>query len=243
MGNLQQPRETTFHLTELGLVGEDIYQVRLEWPRGESIPFQPGQYLALHLPERDPAWFSIACAPGAQQLTLHVQAPPEWESAREVIDYLKKHGSVRVSLPYGEACLRDVPDEPLLLVVAGTGFAQAKSIVDYLRHCGTRQPVYLYWGVREPDELYLRALAEQWSEEWEQFHFQPVVCADSDDGTDCHHDRLVEAILQDSHDLERIQVLASGSPAMVYSVLDGLVEQGLSADQFKSDVLQYAPRD
>ena len=243
MGNLQQPRETTFHLTELGLIGDDIYQVRLEWPHGESIPFLPGQYLALHLPERDPAWFSIACAPGAQQLTLHIQAPPEWESAREVVDYLRKHGSVRVSLPYGEACFGGAPDEPLLLVVAGTGFAQAKSIVDYLRHCGTTQPVYLYWGVRQSDELYLRALAEQWSEEWEHFHFQPVICADSDSDAGCHHDRLVDAILQDGHDLARVQVLASGSPAMVYSVLDGLAVQGLDTSRFKSDVLQYAPRD
>lgn len=243
MGTMQQPREATFHLVELGLIGEDVYQVRLEWPRGESIPFLPGQYLALHLPDRDPSWFSIACAPGAQQLTLHIQAPPQWESASEVIDYLRKHGSVRVSLPYGDACLREVPDEPLLLVVAGTGFAQAKSVVDYLRHCGSVQPVYLYWGVRAPDELYLRNLAEQWHTEWEHFHFQPVICSDSEDGTGSHHDQLVDAILGDGHDLTRVQVLASGSPAMVYSVLDGLVERGLDDSRFKSDVLQYAPRD
>lgn len=239
--NAQQPQTHLFHLNEIGLVGEHIYQVRFEWPQGRPVPFSAGQYLAIHLPDREPAWFSIASAPGAEQLTLHIQAPPEWENAHEVMEHLRHEGSARVSMPYGEACLTEPPAAPLLLVVAGTGFAQAKSIVDYLRSSRVDQPVTLYWGAREADDMYLRNTAECWQEEWPQFRFRPVVC-EADAASDCHHERLAEAIVADGHDLGRVRVMASGSPAMVYSVLDGLTPAGLNADHFHSDVLQYAPR-
>ncbi|TDT44318.1 CDP-4-dehydro-6-deoxyglucose reductase [Halospina denitrificans] len=238
----QQPAYFTCHLNELGLIGEDIYQVRLEWPHERPVHFLAGQYLAVHLPHRDPSWFSIASAPGAEQLTLHIQAPQEWETAREIIDYLRKHGSIRVSMPYGEACLRTPPEQPLLLVVAGTGFAQAKSLVDFLRSSRMAQPVYLYWGARNERDMYLRELAERWEAEWSQFRFRPVTC-EADNLSDCHHERLVEAILADGHGLDEVTVMACGSPAMVYSTLDGLAERGLDTSAFFSDVLQYAPRD
>jgi len=239
--NHDQPATFTCHLNELGLIGDDIYQLRLEWPHNRPVPFLAGQYLALHLPDRDPSWFSIACAPGADLLTLHVQAPPEWETAYEIIEYLRQHGSVRVSLPYGEACLRRPPDQPLLLVAAGTGFAQAKSLVDFLRNTRMNQPVYLYWGARYASEMYLRDLPERWESEWSVFRFRPVIC-ESDASTDCHHERLVEAITADGHALDDVMVMACGSPPMVYSTLDGLLEQGLDSRNFFSDVLQYAPR-
>lgn len=237
----QSPTYFTCHLNELGLIGQDIYQVRLEWPHGRPVPFLAGQYLAVHLPNRDPSWFSIASAPGAEQLTLHIQAPQEWETAREIIDYLRKHGSIRVSMPYGEACLRTPPAKPLLLVVAGTGFAQAKSLVDFLRSSRMAQPVYLYWGARNEGDMYLRDLPERWASEWSQFHFRPVTCG-AGSLSDCHHEQLVEAILADGHDLDNVEVMACGSPSMVYSILDGLAGKGLDPDDFSSDVLQYAPR-
>jgi CDP-4-dehydro-6-deoxyglucose reductase len=237
----QQPAHFICHLNELGLIGEDVYQVRLEWPYKRPVPFLAGQYLAVHLPNRDPSWFSIASAPGAEQLTLHIQAPQAWETAREIIDYLKKNGSVRLSMPYGEACLRTPPDTPLLLVVAGTGFAQAKSLVDFLMSSRMAQPVYLYWGARNERDMYLRELPERWEAEWSQFRFRPVIC-EADSLSDCHHERLVEAILADGHSLDEVTVMACGSPAMVYSTLDGLAKQGLDTDAFFSDVLQYAPR-
>ncbi|XOZ32291.1 CDP-6-deoxy-delta-3,4-glucoseen reductase [Halomonadaceae bacterium KBTZ08] len=240
--NTQQPKSDLFHLTEIGQLGDDIYQVRFEWPQGRPVRFHAGQYLAIHLPGRDPAWFSIASAPGADQLTLHIQAPPEWESACEVMAYLRHEGCARISMPYGHACLSEPPQAPLLLVVAGTGFAQAKSIVDYLRTSRMEQPVTLYWGARDSAEMYLRNTAERWAQDWPGFHFQPVVC-EADAASDCHHERLAEAVLADGHDLARVMVLASGSPAMVYNVLDGLTPAGFDAARFYSDVLEYAPRD
>ncbi|MFW5824730.1 MAG: NAD(P)H-flavin reductase, partial [Marinobacter sp.] len=57
-----------------------------------------------------------------------------------------------------------------------------------------------------------------------------------------HHDQLVEAVLASGFDWTNVQVMASGSPTMVYTLMDALVEAGLPESEFHSDALEYAPR-
>jgi len=238
----QQPAHFICHLNELGLIGEDVYQVRLEWPYKRPVPFLAGQYLAVHLPNRDPSWFSIASAPGAEQLTLHIQAPQAWETAREIIDYLKKNGSVRLSMPYGEACLRTPPDTPAVACRCRHWIRpgqESGGLPDEQPDGAARVSVL---GARNERDMYLRELPERWEAEWSQFRFRPVIC-EADSLSDCHHERLVEAILADGHSLDEVTVMACGSPAMVYSTLDGLAKQGLDTDAFlRCASIQYAPR-
>lgn len=236
------PGQLTCRVDEVILLGEDVYQVRLTPLQGALPGFAAGQYLSVELPGCDPAWFSIASAPGEPQLTLHIQVSNEGDTASDIIRYLRREGQVVVTMPFGEACFSAAPAQPLLLVVAGTGFAQAKSVVEFLLTQTGTAPVFLYWGVRHHEDMYLRSLAEQWQQALPDFHFRPVVGDDDDHGWTGHHDQLVRALRADGHRLGQVQVLASGSPPMVYSVMDNLVEAGLSEGNFFSDVLQYAPR-
>ncbi|MEC7378066.1 MAG: 2Fe-2S iron-sulfur cluster-binding protein [Pseudomonadota bacterium] len=223
-------------------ISHDVYRVELQLPRRRELSFHAGQYLSVNLPDADPCYFSIASSPSAQNIELHIQATPEWVSAQKVIDALTSGGEVTVELPHGKACLASVPNKPMLLVAAGTGFAQMKSLVDYLRETSFNQPVKLYWGVRRHEDMYLRALAQQWQEEWPPFSFLPVVGDDEDNDWGGHHDQLVRAVLASGMDWDNVEVHASGSPTMVYTLLDALVEAGLPEQAFFSDVLEYAPR-
>ncbi|MDX1589955.1 MAG: CDP-6-deoxy-delta-3,4-glucoseen reductase [Oleiphilaceae bacterium] len=238
----QPPAALDCRVNEVTLMGEDVYRVRLDPVEGELPAFAAGQYLALELPGEEPAWFSIASAPGEAHLTLHIQVAGASDTAAQIIDHLRQERQVRVNMPFGEACLTAPPSQPLLLVVAGTGFAQAKSVVEFLMAQPASPPVFLYWGVRRHEDMYLRTLADQWQQRWPDFHFRPVVGDDADHGWTGHHDHLVRALKADGHRLGEVQVLASGSPAMVYSVMDTLVDAGLPQSHFLSDVLQYAPR-
>ena len=160
----------------------------------------------------------------------------------KVIDALTSGQDVTVELPHGKACLASMPDKPLLLVAAGTGFAQMKSLVDYLRETRYQKPVKLFWGVRKHEDMYLRSLAQQWQEEWAPFSFLPVGGDDEDNDWGGHHDQLVRAVLASGFDWQDVEVHASGSPTMVYTLMDALVEAGLPEQAFFSDVLEYAPR-
>lgn len=237
-----QPGKFQAKVVDVRSISHDVYRVELQLPRRRELSFHAGQYLSVNLPDADPCFFSIASSPSAQNIELHIQATPEWVSAQKVIDALTSGGEVTVELPHGKACLASAPTKPLLLVAAGTGFAQMKSLVDYLRETSYDQPVKLYWGVRRHEDMYLRALAQQWQDEWPHFTFLPVVGDDEDNDWAGHHDQLVRAVLASGMDWNNVEVHASGSPTMVYTLMDALVDAGLPKEAFFSDVLEYAPR-
>jgi len=225
-----------------------VYQVELLLPAGKTPEFYAGQYLSLNLPDRDePAFFSIASRPGLREVTLHIQADPHLESALEVVEFLQacatERNCVSVSLPFGEACLSEMPSKPLVLIAAGTGFAQMKSIIEHLLSLNYTLPISLYWGVRKQSDMYLQSLAEGWADKNENIQFKPLI-ADIDNIQDnAHHNQLSDEVLKDHPKLENSLVYVSGSPKLVFSAMDALTEAGLPEDSFFSDVLAYASRD
>lgn len=231
------------NVTDVRSLNHDVYRVQLELPRRRELSFHAGQYLSVVLPNTEPCYFSIASAPEEKAIELHIQASPDWVSAQKVIEALTSGQQVTLEMPHGKACLASAPDEPVLMVAAGTGFAQMKSLIDYLRATRFSQPVTLFWGVRRLEDMYLRSLAESWQQDWPGFRFYPVVGDDEDNDWPGHHDQLVETVLASGADWSTVRVMASGSPAMVYTLMDALVAAGLPPSSFYSDVLEYAPRD
>lgn len=224
-----------------------VYQIQLSLPAGKSPDFFPGQYLSIHLPTREePAYFSIASRPGLRSIELHIQADPHLESAQKIVQHLqslhKENSCISISLPYGEACLNEEPSKDLILMAAGTGFSQMKSMIEHLQFIDCKRSISLYWAVRKDEDMYLKTLAEAWEREFSNFHFKPII-ADINDrqGVD-HHDQMSEAVLSDHLDLANSLVFVSGSPKLVFSAMDALTESGLPEAQFHSDVLAYAKR-
>ncbi|MDO6824100.1 2Fe-2S iron-sulfur cluster-binding protein [Marinobacter sp. 1_MG-2023] len=237
-----QPRKFQANVVDVRSISHDVYRVELQLPRRRELSFHAGQYLSVILPDAEPCYFSIASSPSEQNIELHIQASPEWVSAQKVIDALTSGEAVSLELPHGKACIASAPEKPLLLIAAGTGFAQMKSLVEYLRGTSFSQPVKLFWGVRRHEDMYLRSMARQWEQEWSAFTFQPVVGDDEDNDWSGHHDQLVRAVLATGADWKNVEVHASGSPTMVYTLMDALIEAGLPPEGFFSDVLEYAPR-
>ncbi|WP_372965046.1 2Fe-2S iron-sulfur cluster-binding protein [Marinobacter sp.] len=239
---MYQPKVYMAKVVDVSAISHDVHRVELKLPRRRDVGFHAGQYLSVNLPDADPCYFSIASSPAEDNIVLHIQAAPDWVSAQKVIDALTSGEEIMVELPHGKACLAAAPDKPLVLVAAGTGFAQMKSLVEYLKTTNFRHTVKLFWGVRKQEDMYLRSLAQQWHDEWGAFTFVPVIGDDEDNDWGGHHDQLVRAVLASGADWSNVEVHASGSPAMVYSLMDALTEAGLPEGAFLSDVLEYAPR-
>lgn len=235
-------------VVNVGCLKGYVFQVDLSFPAGKQPEFFAGQYLSLNLPGKsEPSFFSIASAPGGRIFSLHIQADPHLLSAVEVVEYLQvcyqQNTPVSISLPFGEACLHTFPEQPLVLIAAGTGFAQMKSILEFLFAGECSQSVALYWGVRKPEDMYLHALAEQWAAQFTNFTFRPLIVDLEENDAVHHHNLLSDAVLAEQKNLIEAQVYVSGSPKLVFSVMDALLEAGLPASQFHSDVLAYAVRD
>lgn len=207
----------------------------------DQIAFAPGQYLEVHVGE---SWlpFSIASAPaGDGMLELHVQYAPESKSSRALFGLLAVGREIEVRLPGGEAVLELDDPRPLLLIAAGTGFAQMKAIIEASLAHRPDRPVHLWWAAREREELYLETMARDWQAQFPHFSFTPVI-ERHEEGFDGVVERIDQALHQRLESADEASIFISGSPGMVYAVVDTLERIDPAARRLFSDVFSYAPR-
>ncbi|MTI13236.1 CDP-6-deoxy-delta-3,4-glucoseen reductase [Sansalvadorimonas verongulae] len=228
---------------QISKIAGDVYQIILEATGEEPLRWAAGQYLELMMPEGSPCAYSIAsAATDGRTLELHIQCVPGHERAREVIIHLESAETVTVRLPNGDCHLGECPDAPLVLIAAGTGFAQMKAMVEHSFLTEHKHPVHLYWGARQPSGFYMPSLPIYWASE-KGVNYHPVV-SEPDVAGDWNgrHGLLYKAVLDDKEQLKGAHFYISGSPDMVYATVDALVEAGFPEESFHSDVFAYCPR-
>lgn len=231
------------------LINRSIHQVILKPEDGLKVVYEAGQYLNLLLADGKPCSFSIASnRRRTHLLELHILEIPSESSSRDVIRMLARENTVTAELPFGDCTLAALPRlpeaEPLIFIAAGTGFAQAKSLLEEVFARALANPVYLYYGARKAADFYLQDLIEGWQQTHPQFKYVPVISeADEACRWQGREGLLHEVIREDFQHLENARVFLSGSPQMVYATLDVLTEHGLDKTRTYSDVFSYAPRD
>ncbi len=231
----------------------DVYRVMLRMPAGTVAEFSPGQYLSLNIEGIEPAFFSIASQPGGRDIELHIKAPANRPIVSKIFSYLEQNPVVQTTQPYGKACLsafyakqgkdQSLDNTEIILVAAGTGFAQIKAIAQALLSAPDRaKAIHLFWGGRTLDDLYDLAEPERWQSASSHFYFHIVTADSDDDNCSKHHDLLVAKVVAQAIDYSSAAAFVSGSPGLVYNTLDSLLAIGMNERNFYSDVLEYAPR-
>lgn len=230
-------------------LNHDVYRVRLQLPATGSlaIDFTAGQYLDMLLPDGKQCSFSIGSAPEqGRDLELHIRHMPDSDMSNAVMAHLQDEQTVELELPKGDCCLAANvidPNTHFIFAAASTGFAQVKSVVEHLLANQVPNQISIYWGARVEEDLYLEALPEQWAKEHANVSFVPVVsepenCPSWNGRTGL----LPAAVLEDFENFDGVEIFASGSPGMVYALLDAAETRGFNEAQMHSDVFAYAPR-
>lgn len=154
-----------------------VYQVILK-PETE-FDFKAGQYLCVVMGEKDKRPFSIASAPDAQHIELHIGAAVSESYPMQVVERLKAglaNGElIDIEMPGGDAHLRHESVRPRLLIAGGTGFSYIKSIVEHQIALGQQVETTLYWGCRTQDAMYYEQIARDWHHAHSWLHFVPVI--------------------------------------------------------------------
>ncbi|MDD7805156.1 MAG: NAD(P)H-flavin reductase [Endozoicomonas sp. (ex Botrylloides leachii)] len=231
-----------FQVIDVQLLAADVYRVQLGCDQGYVPQYYAGQYLEILLGDSDALAFSIASAPSNNQksLELHIQKLSGRESSEKLFDQLNT-GSVIVRMAKGRCYVNQITNRPLLLIAAGTGFAQMKSIVEYCLNKQHHGDIHLYWGAKKPSNFYLPSLPIHWSEKKLIYH--PVVSDISSESDWCgRFGLLYEAVLADKEKITEAEIYISGSPNMVYTTMDLIVDHGFDQSRVHSDVFEYAPR-
>ncbi|WP_163558090.1 NAD(P)H-flavin reductase [Halomonas sp. NO4] len=240
-------RTLTCQVTAVEDLTPDVFRVRLEG-RAEAMAHAPGQYLQLKLDDDTWVPFSIANAhAGDGTLELHIQHWPERGNSARLRELVQVAERLTLHLPGGDCVLDSESTRPLLLIAAGTGFAQMKAIIEASLHEAPERPIELWWAARERRDLYLESLPRQWAAEYPTFRFHMVTerapeTPVAGERVIAHRGRIDEALALDLADAGDHDVYLSGSPGMVYACVDVLASLGLEASRTFSDVFAYAPR-
>jgi len=229
-------------VTALELLAPEVMKLTLTLAQGRRIAFQAGQYLQIVLPDGQRRAYSFTTPSGSEhQLDLHVRRMPEGLFTTQVFERMKVGDTLRFEGPFGAFVLREPSPRPLIFVAGATGFAPVKSLLEQAFRAGIKKPIHFYWGVRRPEDLYLRTLAEGWAREHPQFHFVPVISEPRPgDGWSGRTGLVHEAILHDFPDLSGHLVYACGSVRMVQAAKPAFVAQGLSDEMCFSDAFTPA---
>lgn len=233
------PNSTIATVHDLKLMNGKVWQVLLK-PL-DHYPFQAGQFTELLIEGFQFLYFTIASAPHSPCIELHVQGGTETND--RLIEHLRQQGSVSLAPAGGRCILPTLPKEsgPLLLIASGTGFSQVKSIVeDYIEKACDR-PIYIYWASFKLSQLYMLEKAEAWAEQEANIHLTALISEQSH--WEDKHQMLLHSILSEQADLTTAQTILCGSPKMVYSLFDALVDKGFRPDNVLSDVFDFAPRE
>jgi CDP-4-dehydro-6-deoxyglucose reductase len=220
----------------------DVMRVYLKLPQGQRLHFLAGQYIDILLKDGRRRSFSLANAPGAELLELHIREVSGGEFTASVFAQMQEKDMLRIEGPLGTFFLRSESTRPAIIIAGGTGFAPAKSIVEAALAEGLSRDLHLYWGARARPDLYLHALAESWAAQYPRLRYTPVLSApQAADGqwqgrTGWVHD----AVAADYPDLSGVDVYAAGPPAMVAAVKRDLLGRGLAEDRLFYDSFEFS---
>ena len=219
----------------------DVMQVWLRLPAVESLRFQPGQYLDILLDGGRRRSFSIASPPhDSELLELHVRRVPGGGFTERLFGPLHAGALLRIEGPVGQFTYRQ-GSGPVLMIAGGTGFAPLKSMLRHILEGAadgkpTRE-IHLYWGARQPSDVYEEALVHDWTARYPQLHFTTVLSESGPGRRGWVH----EAVLADHPDLSAFEVYAAGPPAMVEAIRSTFPRQGLRPERLYFDSFDYAP--
>jgi len=172
-----------------------------------------------------PAWHSR----GKKSVIIPSSGPSLYINTK-----LREGDTARVRGPFGSTCLHEDTAAPILAIGGGSGLAPMKSIVEEALARGMTQPINLYFGARNENDIYLEEHFTALSERYPNLRFVPVLSAP--EGTTQRRSGMVtDAIAADFSDLSGFTAYLAGPPPMVDAARSVLPRLGLEQDAIFAD--------
>lgn len=143
-------------------------------------------------------------------------------------------GEIEFEDVQGSVTFASLTQRHLLFVCAGSGFAQAHSMLSSAIHLNHPAKRTLMWTVDSPDGFYARDLLGHIGP-WASIHLF------ADRRRDPNNSGM-RWLRDQASGITSTDVVLCGSPNFVYAVTDLLTAAGVSDQRLHSDVYAYAPR-
>jgi aquacobalamin reductase/NAD(P)H-flavin reductase len=205
----------------------------------QTVKFNPGQYLRVILAENDKRPFSIANAPREDgRLELHIGAEPGNKYAGEVLQCIRDKEKITIDGGHGKAFLHRETLKPIVLVAGGTGYSYTSAILQQLLTSPLKEPVFLYWGGRNIDDLYAYQELCKLDKKYSRFRFIPVV-ENPPTNWQGKTGWVHKAVLADFVSLAPYQVYIAGRFEMAGVAREEFHQQGLLLKNLYGDAFEF----
>ncbi len=261
-------------VTRLERLAVDVMRVFITPPKSQAFDFIPGQYVDIIMRDGKRRSFSIANLPAQARedgLELHIRQVPGGHFTPKVFQAARERDLWRFEGPFGSYFLQSEAAQPLIMIAGGTGFAPIKALASQALEKNPAQPIHLFWGARDSQDLYLHDVAQLWARQHSNFTYTPVLSAAADATADVSATATADnsngnasadasagdataaapwrgargwvhdSVLAHYADFSAHDVYASGPPVMIDAIRAALTTRGLRAERFFFDSFTYAP--
>lgn len=223
-------------------LNDQVYRIRVVPSDITLLDFKAGQYILLCMPvennENMKIPLSIASAPEEKYfLELHIRITHENSLAEKMIEHFKHSNSIEIEGAFGD-CYLNNEMENIILIAGGTGFTPMKSMIEscIANVQNKTRTIKLYLGAQHENELYQNQLIESWQSQYSSFQYVPVISGTSDNWqgeTGFPH----EIAIKQCDDFTDKDFFIGGSEAMVMTVYQALLKEGVDKKNIHSDML------
>jgi phenol/toluene 2-monooxygenase (NADH) P5/A5 len=234
-------------VVEMEEIANDTRRVILEID--SDLEFNPGQYMAWHLPasiaKGATRTYSMGNAPSdKRRLEFQIRRTAGGAcSDKWVFGPLAVGDQVPLTGPYGRFVLRVTRPEPIVMIAGGTGLAPIASMIKHALAEGVEiGPITLYQGARTREWLYDTELFRGLEAEYPgRFTYVPCLSEEEADG---YESGLVTDVLSVQHEtLAGYVAYVCGPPGMVDAALKTLMAKRLfPRDIYREEFLSEADR-
>lgn len=215
------------------LITHDTYHLILRVT--EKFEFYPGQFAMLRLPGFPERSYSMANQPGSEELHFYIRQTPGGRFSEQGLSIIKQDDGLEIEGPFGTSYLEKSHTGPILAVGGGSGIAPIRSIIDHALEDGMRQPIHLYFGVREERDIYLVGHFQKLEANYSNFHFRVVVDRGATDKR-FFSGRVGDLVLKDWPEFSgEWRAYMAGPPPMVESLTEALLERNFDTNWIKAD--------
>jgi len=226
-----------------GEISAGIVLLRIKLIEPNFVDFKAGQYVSVVIPASDKvAYYSIASSPNRKDEIELLIKEDKLGAGATYLYSLKEKDVIRLTMPMGDAYLREESDRNVIFVAGASGASYIRSMIHYLDESGQmmNREIHYFFGCRQEDELFESDDMHALSDKYAGFHYHPAL---SDQAVWKGHTGLITEVVAKlmQHDMSEWEAYSAGSPAMVKAVADLLLtKNNLMPDRFFSDM--YTPK-
>lgn len=221
-------RDFTGKIARIEQLTPTIKGVWIAVDNAQSVYFQAGQYINLHLPnDIGTRAFSIASVPADSTLIeLNVRIVPGGAGTAYIHQQMQVGDAIRFTGPYGRFFVRKSAEMPMLFFAGGSGLSSPRSMILELLAEGCEHPITLINGQRSRDELYYDAEFRALAEQYPNFRYIPAL-SNEPDGSDWDgargfaHEAAIAAF---DNDFRGHKAYLCGPPLMIEACISALMQ-------------------